>query len=75
MARGLSAEEIGSGLLCMLCLSDQIVRRAWTVSDGDAKCIFHALLRGEGDNDDMAEHDDYEVVYRKLRELGYRDAF
>lgn len=73
MARGLTAEEIGSGPLCMPCLADQTVRRAWTVSDGDAKCIFHALLRIEGD--DMAEHDDYEVVYRQMRELGQPEAF
>jgi hypothetical protein len=73
MARGLTAEEIGSGPLCKPCLVERVVRRAWTVSEGDAKCIFHALLRT--DEDDMKEHSDYEVVYRQLRELGHPEAF
>ena len=73
MARGLSAEEIGSGLLCLPCLEESTVRRAWTISGGDAKCVFHALQRT--DSDDMAEHDRYEIVYNRLRELGYPEAF
>ncbi len=51
----------------------EFVRQAWTVSGGDAKCIFHALLRFEGD--DMAEHSDYEAVYSRMRELGQPEAF
>jgi transposase-like protein len=73
MARGLSAEEIESGPLCMPCMAEQTVRKAWTVSGGDARCVFHALLRFQGD--DMAEHADCEAVYRRMRELGHPEAF
>ncbi len=36
-------------------------------------CIFHGLARY--DTDDMGEHDRYVVVYEKLRQLGFPDAF
>ena len=73
MARGRSAEEIESGPLCMPCLVEQTVRKAWTVSGGNDKCIFQALRRFEGD--DMAEHANYEAAYRQMRELGHPEAF
>lgn len=73
MARGLSAEEIGNGLLCKPCLDVAVIRRAWTISNGNATCLLHAELRADGD--DMDQHNHYVDVYEKLRRLGQGDAY
>lgn len=73
MVRGLSAEEIGDGLLCKPCLDIAEIRRAWTISNGNATCLVHAELRIDGD--DMDQHNHYVEVYEKLRRLGHGDAY
>jgi len=73
MARGLSPEVIRGGLLCKPCLENAVIRRAWTMSSGDATCLLHAQLRADGD--DMDQHNIYVEVYEKLRRLGFGDAY
>jgi hypothetical protein len=73
MARGLSPEEIRDALLCKPCLEDAVIRRAWTMSNGNATCLLHAELRDV--EDDMDQHNLYVEIYEKLRQLGFGDAF
>ena len=73
MVRGLSKAEIGDSHLCKRCLDAQVIRKAWTVRDGDAACLLHAELGPDGD--DMRQREHYEVIYEKLRLLGYDEAF
>jgi hypothetical protein len=50
------------------------VRRAWTVADGRALCIRHAV--GWLDiEDDMAEHALFEDLYLALHDLGFRNTY
>jgi hypothetical protein len=48
------------------------VRTAWTVTDGQATCIRHAVEPTA--LDDMDQHNLFVVVYEKLREQGYPEA-
>ena len=61
-------------LLCLTCLRDGQIRRAWSVVDSEAVCIRHAVA-AFGIEDDMGEHDLFERVYRELGALGYRDVY
>jgi len=61
-------------LLCMDCLRDAKVRRAWSVSQGDALCVRHAVAR-LGLDDDMEEHEIYEDAYEELRRLGHPNTY
>jgi hypothetical protein len=61
-------------LLCLTCLRDAKIRRAWSVVDSEAVCIRHAVA-AFGIEDDMEEHDLYASVYVDLGELGYRDVY
>jgi len=49
------------------------VRRAWTVSDGRACCIRHAVE--DSDLDDMSQHDLFVIIYEALRQLGHADPY
>lgn len=62
-----------SALLCLPCLMQGAVRRAWTVSDGHASCVRHAVE--DSDLDDMRQHDLLVVIYEALRRQGHRDAY
>ena len=64
--------EQESALLCLPCLMLGAVRRAWTVSEGRACCIRHAVE--DSDLDDMDQHDLFVRVYEALRQLGHPDA-
>jgi hypothetical protein len=61
-------------LLCLTCLRDAKIRRAWSVVDSETVCIRHAVA-SFGIEDDMEEHDLFESVYLELGELGYRDVY
>jgi hypothetical protein len=61
-----------SAPLCLPCLMSGTVRRAWTVSEGRACCIRHAVE--DSDLDDMAQHDLFVRIYEALRLRGYPDA-
>jgi hypothetical protein len=60
-------------LLCLPCMMLGTVRQAWTISDGRACCIRHAV-EDAGLDDDMAEHDLFVVLYEALRQQGHPDA-
>ena len=60
-------------LLCLPCLMQGAVRRAWTVSEGRACCIRHAVE--DSRLDDMDQHDLFVRVYEALRLHGYPDAY
>jgi hypothetical protein len=61
-------------LLCIRCLRDAKARQAWTVYDGEALCIRHAVAHFGLDND-MEEHWLYEHLYAELWERGYREVY
>jgi len=61
-------------LMCVRCLRDAKTRTAWTVSDGEALCIRHAVATF-GFDDDMQEHWLYEDLYAALRAIGYEDTY
>jgi hypothetical protein len=50
-----------------------VVRRAWTVSQGRACCIRHAVE--DSDFDDMDQHDLFVTIYEALRLRGYSDPY
>ena len=60
-------------LLCLPCLMRGIVRPAWTVSEGRACCIRHAVE--DSDLDDMDQHDLFVDIYEALRLRGYPDEY
>jgi hypothetical protein len=60
--------------MCIRCLRDAKARDAWTVSDGDALRIRHAVAHF-GLDDDMEEHWLYQDLYEALRQLGYKDVY
>ncbi len=49
------------------------VRRAWTVTAGEATCVRHAVEPTE--LDDMDQHDLFVVIYEHLRRMGFPDAY
>jgi hypothetical protein len=49
------------------------VRRAWTISEGRACCIRHAVE--DSDLDDMDQHDLFVGIYEALRLQGHREAY
>jgi hypothetical protein len=59
--------------LCLPCLMAGVVRQAWTVSEGRACCIRHAVE--DSDLDDMDQHDLFVVIYEALRRLGHADPY
>jgi hypothetical protein len=61
-------------LLSMKCVRDAKARRAWSVVQGDALRVRHAVDWLDL-NDDMEDHYIYEHVYAELRQLGYPDAY
>jgi hypothetical protein len=61
--------ERESALLCLPCLMAGDVRRAWTVSEGRACCIRHAVE--EVDLDDMDQRDLFATIYEALRLRGF----
>jgi len=61
-------------LLCNRCLRDAKVHAAWTVNDGEAVCIRHAVIDFDID-DDMDEHELYEKIYSDLWESGFRNVY
>ncbi|WP_433306331.1 hypothetical protein ACQP2F_20495 [Actinoplanes sp. CA-030573] len=61
------------GMLCLPCMVGGEIRRAWTVSEGRASCIRHAVE--DTDLDDMDQHDLFVVLYEALRRRGYPDAY
>jgi hypothetical protein len=61
------------GLLCLPCLMNGEVRRAWTVNEGRTCCIRHAVEAS--DLDDMAQHNVFVTVYEALRLRGYPDPY
>ena len=67
----LSQQE--SALLCMPCLMLGTTRRAWTVNEGRACCIRHAV--DDSELDDMQQHDLFAEIYEKLRLQGFPDAY
>jgi hypothetical protein len=69
--RGRPQQE--SGLLCLPCLMSGAVRRAWTVNEGRACCIRHAVE--DSDLDDMDQHELFVTVYEALRVRGYSDPY
>jgi hypothetical protein len=65
--------EQESALLCLPCLMVGTLRRAWTVSEGRACCVRHAVEDSE--LDDMQQHDLFAEIYEKFRLQGYPDAY
>jgi hypothetical protein len=65
--------SIPGGLLCVQCLLEGLVRRAWTVMNGDATCVRHAIESSE--LDDMDQHDLFVTIYEALRQQGYPGAY
>jgi hypothetical protein len=65
--------ERESDLLCLPCLMAGVARRAWTVSQGRACCIRHAVE--DSDLDDMDQHDLFVTIYEALRQRGYSDPY
>ena len=61
------------GLLCLPCMLAGEIRRAWTVSQGRACCIRHAVE--DTDLDDMDQHDLFVVLYEALRKMGCPEAY
>jgi hypothetical protein len=59
--------------LCLPCLMQRTIRRAWTVSEGRACCIRHAVE--DSDLSDMEQHDLFVDIYEALRRRGYPDAY
>lgn len=59
--------------LCLPCLVGGAVRRAWTVSQGRACCIRHAVE--DSDLDDMDQHELFVTIYEALRLRGYADPY
>ena len=57
-------------LLCRPCLLAGQVRRAWTVTQGDATCIRHAVE--PTDLDDMDRHNLFVVLSEQLWRAGIR---
>ena len=55
-----------NSLLCRPCLLDGQARKAWTVTQGDATCIRHAVE--PTDLDDVDQHDLFVVIYEQLRQ-------
>ncbi len=68
-----SPAPIENGLLCRPCMLDGQVRQAWTVTQGDATCIRHAVEPTA--LDDMDQHDLFVVLYEQLRRSGHTDAY
>jgi hypothetical protein len=66
---GLGSEP---ALLCLPCLMLGAVRRAWTISEGRACCVRHAVE--DSSLDDMDQHELFVVIYEALRQQGYPDA-
>ncbi len=64
---------LSAGLLCRPCLLTGRVRRAWTVTAGDATCIRHTVEAT--DLDDMDQHHLFADLYEQLRHLGAPDAY
>jgi hypothetical protein len=52
---------------------DGQVRKAWTVTLGDATCIRHAVE--PTDLDDMDQHNLFVVLYEQLRKAGHTDLY
>lgn len=65
--------ERASELLCLPCLIAGSVRPAWTVSEGRAACIRHAVE--DSNLDDMDQHNLYVVIYEALRARGYSNPY
>ncbi|MEU8663952.1 hypothetical protein [Actinoplanes philippinensis] len=61
------------GLLCLPCLMTGAVRQAWTVSEGRACCIKHAVE--DSDLDDMDQHDLFVTIYEALRQHGHASPY
>ena len=61
------------GPLCRVCLMEGETRRAWTVAEGDATCIRHAVELT--DLEDGEQHELFVVIYEKLRRAGHHDAY
>lgn len=61
------------GLLCRPRLLESETRLAWTVTEGDATCIRHAVELIE--LEDGEQHELFVVIYEKLRRAGHHDAF
>lgn len=62
-----------AGLLCRPCLLEGETRRVWTVAEGDATCIRHAVEPAE--MDDGEQHELFVVIYENLRRAGHHDAY
>ena len=62
-----------SEVLCLPCMLAGQIRPAWTVSDGRACCIRHAVE--DTDLDDMDQHDLFVVLYEELRRRGHADPY
>ena len=60
-------------LLCVECLQQETVRRAWSVFEGSALCIRHTVEAFEWD--DMDEKDVILKTYNALRELGFTETY
>jgi len=60
-------------LLCLPCLTAGDVRRAWTVNEGRACCVRHAVEAS--DLDDMDQHNLFVTIYETLRTRGHPDAY
>jgi hypothetical protein len=69
----LDRPEEKADLLCLPCLMAGVVRQAWTVSEGRACCIKHAVE--DSDLDDMDQHDLFVTIYEALRQLGHSDPY
>jgi hypothetical protein len=65
--------EPNAGLLCLPCLMTGTVRQAWTVSEGRACCIRHAVE--DSDLDDMDQHDLFVTIYEALRQRGHASPY
>jgi hypothetical protein len=65
-------EQPLQALFCVRCLRDARARLAWTVADGEAKCIWHAVewFDIEGDTNESALFED---LYLELRRFGFQD--
>jgi hypothetical protein len=61
--------ERKADLLCLPCMMAGTVRQAWTVSQGRACCIRHAVE--DSDLDDMDQHNLFVIIYEALRQLGH----
>jgi hypothetical protein len=69
-----SAVPANRDVRCRRCEEEGKDHRAWTIRLGQPTCIFHtvddAFL-----GDDMREHDLFDVIYEKLRTMGYPNVY